>query len=244
MPNLDDDKAPPFSLILYVQIISFIIPVLFSVALKIAERYIKTEAERKDAENVKLESELQHLRYQLQPHFFFNSLNNIYSLVDISPDKAKSTIHSLSKLMRYLLYETTTEKVSLKHEIQFMEKYIELMKLRLSDKTNVEVIFPEIVKDVKIAPLLFISLVENAFKHGVSANHVSIIYFEMKLQQNTITFTTENPNFPKATSDKSGSGIGLKNLEQRLKLIYPKQHQLEYGVKGDVFVTELTVETE
>ncbi len=242
MPKMDANGGPPFSLILYVQIISFIIPILFSVALKIAERYMKTEAQRKEAEKVKLESELQHLKYQLQPHFFFNSLNNIYSLVDISPDQAKSTIHSLSKLMRYLLYDTTTEKVSLKDEIQFMEKYIELMQLRLSGKTTVDFTFPTVSPDVKVAPLLFISLIENAFKHGVSANAQSQISFTMQVAQNTIVFETQNNNFPKTVSDQSGSGIGLQNLEKRLQLIYPNRHTLHYGVAGEFFKSTLSIQ--
>ena len=123
-PNANRE-GPPFKLFIYVQMLSYAAPVLLSIAIKSTKKWVKTEAERKEADNFKLQTELQHLRYQLQPHFFFNSLNNIYSLVDISPDRAKSTIHSLGKLMRYLLYETNTELVTLSKEIEFMRKYIE-----------------------------------------------------------------------------------------------------------------------
>ena len=116
---------PPFKMAIYIQLLSYLAPLFFSVALKSTKRWVKTEAERKEAANFKLKSELQHLHYQLQPHFFFNSLNNIYSLVDISPDQAKSSIHSLSKLMRYMLYETNLEVVPLSKEIDFLKKYID-----------------------------------------------------------------------------------------------------------------------
>lgn len=243
-PDTDGRKGPPISFFIYLQIISFIVPIVFAIALKFAERLIKTESERKEAENFKLESELQHLKYQLQPHFFFNSLNNIYSLVDVSPEQAKEAIHSLSKLMRYLLYETITEKVQLKQEIQFLEKYIALMQLRVTDKTKVTCNFPEVKEDILVAPLLFISLVENAFKHGVSANKESALYFEMGIENNTVKFITSNLDFPKTETDKSGSGIGIKNLEKRLHLIYPNKHSLNYGVTNDTFLTELIFKTD
>lgn len=167
---------PPFKITIYVQLVSYMAPLLFSIAIKTTQRWVKTEAERKEAANFKLQTELQHLHYQLQPHFFFNSLNNIYALVDVSPDQAKTSIHSLSKLMRYLLYETNVELVPLSKEIDFMKKYIDLMKLRVTDKTVVNYSFPDKETGIKIAPLLFISLIENAFKHGVSASKESLIY--------------------------------------------------------------------
>lgn len=237
-----DDKGPPIKLFIYVQIISFIIPSIFALTLKITERWIKTEAERKEAANAKLQSELQHLKYQLQPHFFFNSLNNIYSLVDISPEDAKATIHNLSKLMRYLLYETNIEKVSLGKELDFMEKYIELMKLRLAENTKVEYVFPELTEDVQVAPLLFISLIENAFKHGVSASKESTISFEMRVVDNQIYFKSINLNVPKNSTDRSGSGIGLQNLKKRLELIYHNKYQFCTEVQDDLFIAELNIE--
>ncbi|MBQ4915117.1 histidine kinase [Maribacter sp. MMG018] len=235
--------GPPFKLFIYIQILTYAAPLLFSIAIKSTKRWIKTEAQRKEAENFKLHTELQHLRYQLQPHFFFNSLNNIYSLVDISPEKAKSTIHSLGKLMRYLLYETNTELVPLSKEIEFMRKYIELMKLRLTDKTQVESAFPIGKNNIEIAPLLFISLIENAFKHGVSANKNSTISLEMIVHDNVVNFMLENHNFPKEESDKSGSGIGLQNLEKRLELLYPNKYYFKRELKEGVYTVNLKIET-
>jgi len=236
-------NRPPFKMFIYIQMLSYMAPLLFSIALKTTQRWIKTEAERKEAANFKLQSELQHLHYQLQPHFFFNSLNNIYSLVDISPEQAKKSIHSLSKLMRYMLYETNMELIPLSKEIDFMKKYIDLMKLRVSDKTEVSYNFPEEETGIQIAPLLFISLIENAFKHGVSASKESNILLNMTFHKKNILFTIENDNFPKKTDDKSGSGIGLKNLEKRLQLLYPNKYGFETQVKDNRFLATLKIET-
>jgi len=235
--------APPFKMAIYIQLLSYLAPLFFSVALKSTKRWVKTEAERKEAANFKLKSELQHLHYQLQPHFFFNSLNNIYSLVDISPDQAKSSIHSLSKLMRYMLYETNLEVVPLTKEIDFLKKYIDLMKLRVSDKTRVSYSFPVKETGIQIAPLLFISLIENAFKHGVSATKLSSIDINMTCDDNTVLFSVENNNFPKKTEDKSGSGIGLQNLEKRLQLLYPDKFSFKTILKDDRFLVTLKMET-
>jgi len=242
LPNIDR-KEPPFKMAMYIQLLSYLAPLFFSVALKSTKRWAKTEAERKEAANFKLKSELQHLHYQLQPHFFFNSLNNIYSLVDISPDQAKSSIHSLSKLMRYMLYETNLEVVPLSKEIDFLKKYIDLMKLRVSDKTSVSYSFPVKETGIQIAPLLFISLIENAFKHGVSATKPSTIDVNMTCDDKSVLFSVENHNFPKKTDDKSGSGIGLQNLEKRLELLYSDKFSFKTILNDDRFLVTLKIET-
>lgn len=242
-PSIDTSVWPPFKMIVYVQMLSYLAPVLFSVAIKTIKRLIKTEAQRKEATNFKLKSELQHLHYQLQPHFFFNSLNNIYALVDISPEQAKTSIHSLSKLMRYMLYETNEELVPLSKEIDFMKKYIDLMKLRVSDKTVVSYSFPLEETGIKIAPLLFISLIENAFKHGVSASKESTIKINMVTNEKTVLFTIENDDFPKKAEDKSGSGIGIPNIEKRIELLYPNKNSFKTFVKGNCFIAQLEIDT-
>ncbi|WP_405571108.1 sensor histidine kinase [Winogradskyella sp. Asnod2-B02-A] len=242
-PDKKNGDAPPFKMFVYVQMLFFMVPLLFSIAIKTTKRWIQTENERKEAAHIKLKSELQHLHYQLQPHFFFNSLNNIYALVDISPDQAKTSIHSLSKLMRYMLYDTNEELVLLSKEIDFMKKYIDLMKLRVSDKTVVNYSFPSEETGIKIAPLLFISLIENAFKHGVSASKESSIQIDMIVNENTVVFTIKNDNLPKKTDDKSGSGIGLHNIEKRLELLYPNKSSFTTQIKNDRFIAELEIET-
>lgn len=233
---------PMVKLFIYKDIISIFIPLIFSVLIKIAERWIKTEAERKDREKENLRSELQHLKYQLHPHFFFNSLNNIYALVDASPEKAKETIHTLGKLMRYFLYETNMEKVSLADEVNFIKRYISLMALRVSEHVQVKVSIPEISPGLQIAPLLFISIIENAFKHGISATGSSPVFFQMTITGSQLCFISENENLPKDESDKSGSGIGLDNLKKRLELLYPEKHTLENSITGSRYRTRLVID--
>ena len=234
---------PPNNFFILKDLFSFFIPIIFSIAVKATENWIKTEAEKKEIENKNLESELQHLRYQLQPHFFFNSLNNIYSLVEVSPTKAQEAIHNLSKLMRYLLYETTREKVELADEISFLKKYIQLMEIRQTDKTKTYYVFPETENtSYRIAPLLFIPMIENAYKHGVSATQNSRISFGMTIKDNQLLFSSENSNFPKSTSDKSGSGIGLDNLKKRLELLYNNKYELRKGLRDNTFWITLRIE--
>ena len=239
-----ESAGPPFKMFVYIQMISYMAPLLFSIAVKSTRRWFKIEDERKEAANFKLKSELQLLHYQLQPHFFFNSLNNIYAMVDVSPDQAKSSIHSLSKLMRYLLYETNVELVPLSKEIDFMKKYIDLMKLRVSDKTKVTYDFPKGETGINIAPLLFISLIENAFKHGVSANREGHIDLKMTCDEENVLFTLENDNFPKKVDDKSGSGIGISNIEKRLSLLYPNKNHFRTLIKENKFIAHLEIETD
>ncbi|MGB5666377.1 MAG: histidine kinase [Maribacter sp.] len=241
---LNDNRPnrPPRKMFFYLDFFASLVPLAFSIALKTTERWMKTEAMQKEAMNVKLQSEIQHLKYQLQPHFFFNALNNIYSLVDLNPESAKKTIHSLGKLMRYLLYDTETEKVPLQKEIDFMTQYIELMKLRFSDKIKITYSFPDMAPNHKIVPLLFITLVENAFKHGIPASKSADLSFKMEIKDSFLVFTASNPNLPKNNTDKSGSGIGLENLKKRLQLLYPGQHSLEYTTEDGIFTAVLTLQ--
>ncbi|ABG59829.1 sensor histidine kinase [Cytophaga hutchinsonii] len=235
-------NAPPLQLYLYVDMISLIIPVLFSIGLKTYERWMGSEDIHRQAANEKLISELQHLKYQLQPHFFFNSLNNIYSLIDQHPEQAKEVVHSLGKLMRYLLYDTSVEMIPLSKEIDFMKRYIELMQLRTSTNTAIEANFSPLEKNIDVAPLLFISLIENAFKHGVSASQKSTMRFNLSVKNDTIVFTTENLYIPKDVSDKSGSGIGLENMEKRLALLYPDAHEFKREVIYGIYHTTLRIQ--
>ncbi len=240
---MKEQMARPNRLMIVIKMSSpFVLPVVMSVAIKITQHWFKTETAKKEAENKNLESELLHLRYQVQPHFFFNSLNTIYSLIENSPKKAQEGVHSLSKLMRYLLYETGNSNVELSQEISFLIKYIELMQLRLTDKTKVTYDFPKAQITRSVPPLLFVPLLENAYKHGISATRQSFIFFEMKILGNKIYFLTENSNFPKTDLDKSGSGIGLDNLKKRLNLLYKDHHTFTTEVVDDVFRTRLVIE--
>ncbi len=220
---------------------SLVLTVGVSIAMSTLRHWRRLESERKIRETEQLRSTLTHLQYQIQPHFFFNSLNNIYSLVDISPDKAKDAIHRLSKLMRYTLHDANTDRVPLAQEITFLQNYIDLMRLRLTDKVRVHYDFPKETTGVQIAPLLFIPLVENSFKHGVSAQQPSFINLEMRIEDAQLFFTVMNTNFPKDERDRGGSGIGLENLQKRLQLLYPGQHRFAQTEDNGVFKTVLSI---
>lgn len=222
--------------------LTFLLTTGASVAIRVTDMWYRTENERRKAENERLRSEITHLKYQLQPHFFFNTLNTIYSLVESAPGKAQDAIHGLGKLMRYLLYETEGEKTNVAKEIQFLENYLRLMAMRMPVHVKVDYNFQQGGEEVIIAPLLFISLVENAFKHGVSATQPSFIAIKMNWDERQLFFQIENTHFPKAGEDQSGSGIGLDNLKKRLDLLYGNQYEFTQKLRDGVFYTQLTIE--
>lgn len=213
-----------------------------SVAVRMTENWYVVEGEKKELEKARSEAELQNLKSQLNPHFLFNTLNNIYALIGINPDRAQYAIHDLSRLLRHVLYEDNQQLVTLDHELAFMKSYVDLMSLRLSDKVEVKVVLPEDGQGIQVAPLLFITLVENAFKHGISPTEPSFIYICLAITEGKgVVCRIENSYFPKKDSDRSGSGIGLENLRKRLSLLYPAEHMLYTAREGDRFVAELKV---
>jgi len=245
--SLDTLNAPPKPAgkaipMYYMDSLVYLIPVAFAIAIQSGKRLVKMDDLKKEAYNIKLQSELQHLKYQLQPHFFFNSLNNIYGLIDSDPEKAKQTVHSLSKLMRHLFRNSEEEFISLSDEIDFLKKFIALMSLRQHEETKVTYDFPENTSGLRIAPLLFVSIVENAFKHGISATKPSWLFFGLTLREKSLVFTSKNINFPKQEGDMSGSGIGMDNLVRRLDLLYEGKYVLSGGVQGDLYVVNLTLD--
>ena len=183
-------------------------------------RSMAIKQQLKEEHQKRTEAELEWLKNQLNPHFLFNTLNNISSLVQIDADKAQDAIAQLSDLMRYAMYETRRETVPIQGEVEFMRNYIELMKLRCNDKTEVSSEFIVQNSQFEIAPLLFISLIENAFKHGVSSSKPSKIDISLKQEDDQLVFTCDNTNYPKDDADRSGSGIGLENTRRRLDLMY------------------------
>ena len=217
-------KMPPFHAFMYFDFLSNLLPIVFAMAIRNAQRNFSLEIAQKEVQAQKLQADLTQLRYQLQPHFFFNALNNIYSLIAFDPQKAQQSVHSLSKLMRHFMQNSDQKQISLAEEVDFLQQYISLMQLRLTDKTTVQVDFPKQVPQLTIAPLLFISLVENAFKHGVSATEATTLKFSLYIEGHTLVFRSENTLLPNQEHLYS-SGIGLANLQQRLALLYPEKHQ-------------------
>ncbi len=220
-----------------------------SVAIKMSARWAKVESQRKELEKERTEAELKNLKSQINPHFLLNTLNNIYALIEFNPPKAQTAVEELSKLLRHLLYDNNEKYVPLKSEVEFMKNYIELMRIRLSKNvtlsTNID-IAP--ASSTLIAPLIYISLIENAFKHGISGNKDSFIDIQLKEKPNgVIEFLCKNSAFPKTDSDKSGSGIGLNQVKRRLELLYPDSYTWNQNLQEtdgrSVFTSHLTIYT-
>lgn len=184
---------------------------------------------------IRKEAELQNLHNQLNPHFLLNTLNNIYALIAFDPDKAQNAVQEVSRLLRHVLYDNKEEFTPLTKEMEFISSYIELMKIRISPSVDVEFL-NEISPNTErtVAPLLFISLIENAFKHGVSASSPSFVWIHFyEGDRNQLVCEIRNSNHPKSIQDKSGSGIGLNQVQKRLDLVYPGRYQWIKGPTKD-----------
>ena len=186
-------------------------------------------------------AELTWLKHQLNPHFLFNTLNNISSLTQIDPDKAQESIGQLSDLLRYALYDSEADKVPLTEEMEFMDNYIDLMALRCNELTKVEKSLERPQQSVEVAPLLFISLVENAFKHGVNARYPSFVRIGMRYADGKLLFQCQNSLFEKQGSDHIGSGIGLENMKRRLELLYPGKYSYKQQADENTYTVEVVL---
>jgi len=217
----------------------------FAMGLGVMEKLKLNEKKQKELEKEKLNSELAFLKNQVSPHFFFNTLNNIYSLISIDGPTAQDSVLKLSKLMRYLLYESEHGETQMSHEIDFMNNYIDLMKLRLNPRVELQIDFPKEFPDFTIPPLLFVPFIENAFKHGVSSRDRSFIHIRMKIDNEQISFTSENSiGKSSQNGDLQHSGIGLENVQKRLALLFPGKHELVIKHDELVFQVELSIQTE
>ena len=211
------------------------------VAITTNQRLQKEENEKLFHE--KTAAELAQLRSQLNPHFLFNTLNNIYALIETDKVLAQEKTHELSGLLRYVLYEANAEYVSVKSELDFIRKYINLMRIRLKEETQVNV---QIIKDedekIFIRPLLFIPLIENAFKHGVNPNGVSIIDIIITQQEGELELKTLNSIYKSSEIDETEGGIGLANVKKRI-ILFPDSDRYTFEAKEitETFVAKLVI---
>ena len=204
--------------------------------------YFKQRGDRKRLEQLEkenLEQQLEYLKYQINPHFLMNTLNNIHALVDIDPEKSKQTILELSKMMRFVLYEGNKQVVPLDREIAFLQNYIQLMKLRYTDKVKITVDVPKSLPNKEVPPLMFITFVENAFKHGVSYRQASFIDIAISIEEDKLVFDCRNSRIPKE-DDKHG-GVGLANVKKRLELIYGNRYALDIKDEQDTYTVKLSL---
>ena len=208
--------------------------IALAVAVRMYQRWQHLEEARKEAEAARTEAELSNLRNQMNPHFLLNTLNNIYALISFDQDKAQTAVGELSKLLRHVLYENQEDFVPLYKEVDFMRNYIELMKIRVTDNVKIDTNINVAPNDsTPVAPLIFISLIENAFKHGISPQGSGEIKIDLSQANGDITCQIHNTCYPKRENDKSGSGIGLEQVSRRLELLYPDRYSWEKGKSDD-----------
>lgn len=188
-----------------------------------------------------LEQQMEYLKYQVNPHFFMNTLNNIHALVDIDPERAKTTIVELSKMMRHILYEGSKKLIPLTREVDFLNLYVQLMRLRYTSKVHINVDVPPQLPELKLPPLMLIIFVENAFKHGISYREESFIDIKVRVENKRLLFSCCNSKPTQVQRTNEKGGMGLQNVRQRLELLYDDDYTLDindgektYEVKLDI----------
>lgn len=188
-----------------------------------------------------LEQQMEYLKYQVNPHFFMNTLNNIHALVDIDPERAKTTIVELSKMMRHILYEGSKKLIPLTREVEFLNLYVQLMRLRYTRKVHINVDVPPQLPELKLPPLMLIIFVENAFKHGISYREESFVDIKLRVENKRLLFSCCNSKPTQVQRTNEKGGMGLQNVRQRLELLYDDDYTLDisdgektYEVKLDI----------
>jgi hypothetical protein len=238
-PHLQKPNPFPLPPLINLIIVGVLI-IGFDTGLRMMMRWSKLEQEKTVLEKENVQNQLAFLRNQVSPHFFMNTLNNIHALIDVNKEQAKEAIIKLSKLMRHLLYDTEVEKVPLHKELEFIASYANLMKLRFSDKVQINLNIPEKIPAKLIPPLLFTSFVENAFKHGISYQSSSFIDITFLLHDAFLTFEIKN-SIPENIKENLSSGIGLENSIKRLDILYGKSYKLEITEQNNVYKLTLSL---
>ena len=192
-----------------------------------------------ELEKQNLEHQLEYLRCQINPHFFMNTLNNIHSLIDVNPEQAQKAIREFAKMMRFVLYEENKQDVQLAHELDFVRHYMALMQLRYTDAVRVDAEIPENVPDCRIPPMILITFIENAFKHGISYRHDSFVCVKIMVCENELHFVCRNSKASASNDEKTG--IGLVNVRKRLDLLYGRKYNLTITDNADVYIVKLVI---
>ncbi|OYQ34713.1 hypothetical protein CHU92_11505 [Flavobacterium cyanobacteriorum] len=232
-----------FKLPLFQHFINIFFIVVITSSFKFFREYSRKQELLIKAENEQLKTELALLKSQVNPHFLFNTLNNLYGLITQNQNQQASDVTlKLADLMRYLLESSKTDLVNLNKEIQFIDDYLSLEKIRLSQKTDINFKVSGMNKELFVAPLLFIPLVENAFKHGLNTISAdSFAYFSLSAQGNELFFEAIN-SVEESTKNSEKSGTGLENLKKRLQLMYSQKHQLDIEQTANQFKVILHIQ--
>ncbi|MCK5820459.1 MAG: histidine kinase [Bacteroidales bacterium] len=206
--------------------------------------WIKLKIKSEELQKQNLQGELNLLKNQISPHFFFNTLNNIDSLIKSNAEKASETLVKLSEIMRYMIYDTKVNKVSLASEIKHIENYIELQAIQYANKNLVSLTVKGAPENISIAPIMFVSFVENAFKHCTDKEIDDAIQFQFSIEGDIVTFESRNlADKTKLITKDDSSGVGLDIIKRRLELIYPEKHKLEIKEEDDSFKVFLRITT-
>ena len=225
------------------QVLITVFALVFNICVRLFFFTIRRDEHVKELEKENLRSNLEYLRCQINPHFFMNTLNNIHALIDIDKEKAQKCVHEFSKMMRYVLYDTSVAYVPLEKELSFLEGYIDLMRLRYTDKLEIKTSFASDADGVYVPPMLILQFVENAFKHGITYKKKSIIDISLQLDEanGMVVFTCRNtkPETPAAPFLVEQGGIGVENARKRLELLYGKKATLRIDSDSDWYNVEL-----
>lgn len=219
---------------------SFTFLMLLGGFIRLAFSLIRNQNEKKALENANLNAEVKFLKSQINPHFLFNTLNSIYAQAHSRSANTEFSILKLSELLRYVLYDSGEPKVELARDIQYINNYIDLQKMRLSSKVRIDYTVEGHPSGCKIAPLLLITFIENAFKHGISYSQPSVINITIRVFEETLTLHTSNPLVEK--NSFAGGGIGLKNVTRRLDLLYPGKYRLDIHDNDDLHIVNLKLD--
>ena len=217
-----------------------------NIAIKLLFRSMRDARYMREVESQRLKAELKYLKAQINPHFFMNTLNNLHALIDIDTEKAKEAVIELSKIMRYVLYDADRQTVSLQKEIEFIDNYIRLMRLRYSDDVDISTEYPAMMPDVQVPPLALATLTENAFKHGISYRIDSFVHTVLEVGDGFIVYTVSNSisDCAAGVSGMTGNGVGLDNLLKRLELLYGTDYSFEVQRTDRQYVASLRIPTE
>lgn len=222
-----------------VAIIMLILMLGMNIGVKLYFRQRRDRLRLAQLEKQNLEQQLEYLRYQINPHFLMNTLNNIHALVDIDAERAKESIVSLSKIMRFVLYEGSKQTVPLGRELTFTQDYIDLMRMRYDERVKISVDMPDIVPDAQIPPLVLITFLENAFKHGVSYQQESFINITVHVDDHHLRFECVNSKITQ--QDDHHGGVGLRNVRKRLELIYGNRYTLHIDEQPRTYNIQLVL---
>ncbi|MBW8684103.1 sensor histidine kinase [Chitinophaga rhizophila] len=228
-----------FPEILRKSIFAALLMLFMSGFIKIAQEWFKSEQQREALKVENLNAELKFLKSQINPHFLFNCLNTIYSLAHKHSVQTEHAIVKLSTILRYMIYDSNEDKVQLQQELQYLEDYIDIQRLRMPDDIVVDYAVQGNTAGLKIAPMLLVPFVENAFKHGISYAEPSFIAIALAIEKNEMRLVVENSRFKQRVAEKGG--IGLQNVRKRLELLYADHHELEITESDNQFIVDLKI---